>query len=206
MWRADGPTRYRSVCFGRAREKHGLSPLAIHDRLPDQPRGSAGQVRDQVRQRLSRRTGARPIGFGADYLVAHPGSAKGQAAEMSMYGPFAASCEATRGPAATGSDASCSRTRPAREASWEGASKNSPSCGKFAADHIALAIGYCLDTCHCTPPATTSPLRKDLRNGRLLDQILGLDTRPGDSRQRLEGCAGLAARSPCDILERPHWG
>ena len=75
--------RRRSRLFQRAREKHDLTPLVIHDNYLI----NLASVHENVRAlsiEAFRGELERAIAIGAEYLVAHPGNYKGQTVEQGI--------------------------------------------------------------------------------------------------------------------------
>ena len=75
-WRTIDPTPANCEAFRAARRGHGLSPVVIHDNYLI----NLASADDFIRERsiaAFRRELERALALGADYLVTHPGSAKG---------------------------------------------------------------------------------------------------------------------------------
>jgi deoxyribonuclease-4 len=147
MWR---PSRLDAEAvrrFGQAREKHGLAPLVIHGNyLINLP-----AVDPVIRTRsiaAFRGEIERAVALGADYLVLHPGSARGQAVEQAIARFARSIAEAARGlklgglrllfENTAGGGASLGRTSEELHALRHST--------QAAAD---LPVGFCLDTAHC---------------------------------------------------------
>ena len=80
MWRASMPNPADVKLLARAREKHDLTPLVIHDNYLINLASSDPTIRAKsifcFRGELER-----AAAIGAEYLVAHPGSYRGQTLE-----------------------------------------------------------------------------------------------------------------------------
>ena len=75
-WRTIDPTPAECEAFRGALEAHGLSPVVIHDNYLINLASSDALLRERSIAAF-RRELARALALGADYLVTHPGSAKG---------------------------------------------------------------------------------------------------------------------------------
>ncbi|MGO8787907.1 MAG: deoxyribonuclease IV [Terriglobia bacterium] len=77
-WRTLDPTPAECESFRAARQAHGLSPLVIHDNYLINLASSDSLIRERSIAAF-RRELERALALGADFLVTHPGSAKGSA-------------------------------------------------------------------------------------------------------------------------------
>src|SRR5208337_4708743 len=77
-WRTLDPTPAECESFRGARQTHGLSPAVIHDNYLINLASSDTLIRERSIAAF-RRELERALALGADYLVTHPGSAKGGA-------------------------------------------------------------------------------------------------------------------------------
>lgn len=75
-WKTLDPTPEDCECFRAARTKHGLNPVVIHDNYLINLASADGIIREKSIAAF-RRELERAVALGADYLVTHPGSAKG---------------------------------------------------------------------------------------------------------------------------------
>jgi deoxyribonuclease-4 len=75
-WRTIDPSRQECEQFRATREEHDLSPLVIHDNYLINLASADEEIRRKSVAAFRRELG-RALALGADYLVAHPGSAKG---------------------------------------------------------------------------------------------------------------------------------
>ena len=82
-WRAIDPTPAHYESFRAARHTHALAPVVIHDNYLINLASSDALIRERsiaaFRGELTR-----ALCLGADYLVTHPGSAKGAACSMAI--------------------------------------------------------------------------------------------------------------------------
>jgi deoxyribonuclease-4 len=77
-WRTLDPTPADCEAFRAARQAYGLSPVVIHDNYLINLASSDALIRERSMAAF-RRELERALALGADYLVTHPGSAKGSA-------------------------------------------------------------------------------------------------------------------------------
>ncbi len=77
-WRTLDPTPAQCESFQQARQRHRLSPVVIHDNYLINLASSDAVIRERSIAAF-RRELERALALGADYLVTHPGSAKGAA-------------------------------------------------------------------------------------------------------------------------------
>ena len=75
-WRRADPTPAQYEAFRAARQAHRLSPVVIHDNYLINLASSDAFIRERSIAAF-RRELERALALGADYLVTHPGSAKG---------------------------------------------------------------------------------------------------------------------------------
>ena len=75
-WRAIDPTQADYEAFRSARQAHVLSPVVIHDNYLINLASSDSLIRGRSIAAFRLELG-RALALGADYLVTHPGSAKG---------------------------------------------------------------------------------------------------------------------------------
>src|SRR5580700_8200342 len=174
MWRARLPDPDQIKLFRSARERFDLYPLAIHANYlvnlasvdpVIRPKSIAGFRGELDRAAL----------IGADYLVLHPGSCRGQSVEEGIARLVDGLGEAARGfrggrltvllENTAGSGCSIgSRFEELR------------SIRELARDVTDLPVGYCLDTCHLLAAgleiSTQSGLRAAIRSA---EELLGLE-------------------------------
>jgi len=146
MWRAVPPSPPAVTLLRRAREKHGLYPMVIHDNyLINLAAADEGIRRNSIA--AFRGELERAILIGAEYLVAHPGSYKGQRLEQAILTLVESLAEAARGI----SDKHVTLL-------WENTAGQGSAIGsrleelgalrQLAASRVDFEIGFCLDTAH----------------------------------------------------------
>jgi len=146
MWKGSRPDLRDAAALRRVREELDLAPLAVHGNYLINLASANPAVRQPsitaLRAELER---ARLIG--ADYLVVHPGSAKGQPVEQAMAHAVAALAEAGRGFSAPGFVLLLECTAGGGQAL--GARLEELHALREAAQNLVdFPIGFCLDTCH----------------------------------------------------------
>ena len=82
-WKTLDPTPEDCVRFRAARAKHGLNPVVIHDNYLINL-ASADEIIREKSIAAFRRELERAVALGADFLVTHPGSAKGSTASEAI--------------------------------------------------------------------------------------------------------------------------
>ena len=82
-WRTLDPTPEDYERFRAARAKHGLNPVVIHDNYLINLASADGLIREKSIAAF-RRELERAVALGADFLVTHPGSAKGGSASQAI--------------------------------------------------------------------------------------------------------------------------
>ncbi len=147
MWRGSALDPAEVRLFRRAREKHDLHPLVIHDNyLINLP--SADPVIRARSIAAFRGELERAMALGADYVVAHPGSHRGQSLDEAM-DRFARSL----GQAAGGLKLDGLRLLLENTAGGGATMGRTPAelleLRRRAQARTDLAIGFCLDTAHC---------------------------------------------------------
>jgi deoxyribonuclease-4 len=146
MWRARVPDPVQVKLFKAARERFDLRPLAIHANYlinlasldPTVRANSIAAFRGELE---------RAIAIGAEYLVVHPGSSKGQSVEDSMAAVALGLKQAAEKLRISGLTILLENT------AGSGACLGSRleelrSIREAALELTDLPVGYCLDTCH----------------------------------------------------------
>jgi deoxyribonuclease-4 len=173
MWRASIPAKDDIARLRKARERFDLAPLAIHVNYLINLASFDPVIREKsiaaFRGELERAEA-----IGAEYLVTHPGSYKGQSIDKALAGFVLGLAEAARthkrirvkvlleNTAGCGAQIGCrlEELRTIRE---------------LAARETSLDIGYCLDTCHLLVAgfdvANEAGLQKTVEEA---DSILGI--------------------------------
>jgi len=177
MWRARTPDPEQVKLFQAARKKFDLHPLAIHVNYLI----NLASVDETIRAKsiaAFRGELERAAVIGAEYLVLHPGSYKGQSVEEGITNFVLGLREAAAGFHVT------SRKAPVtvllENTAGSGQSMGSrleelQSIRELARDLTELPIGYCLDTCHLLAAgfevSTPAGLRSTIR---AIEQSIGL--------------------------------
>lgn len=174
-WRAGSPDPADIRTFRRLREKHDLSPLAVHDSYlinlascnPSIRAASIAAFRGELQ---------RSMAIGAEYVVMHPGNCKDQPLEAGMKNVIEGLAEAAEGLR------SDTLTILLENTVGSGAQIGSrfeelAVLRQFAAPAVAFGIGYCLDTCHCFASghydvSTAEGLKHTVREA---ERVLGLE-------------------------------
>ena len=160
---AEGISRFR-----RAREKHDLAPLVIHDNYlinlaaadPALRQKSVDAFRGEIERALA---------IGAEYLVAHPGNYKGLTLEQGLQAvveSLALAARGLRGPL------TILLENTAGAGAQIGGRFEELAILRQCAEHfVDLPVGFCLDTCHLLVSgydiSTAAGLRETLRAAEL---------------------------------------
>lgn len=147
MWLPSVPSPAEAAAFLQARRRHDIAPLVIHDNYlinlaSDDPAIRAKSIaayRGEV---------ARALLFEADYLVAHPGSAKSRPLEDAIAAVAEGIAEATRGLKPR------TLTLLLENTAGQGNSLGARleeliEIRRLASAQTDFEIAYCLDTAHC---------------------------------------------------------
>jgi len=177
QWRASVPSEPSIRLLQRARERHDLTPLVIHDNylinLASVHEGVRAQSIQAFRGELER-----AIAIGAEYLVAHPGNYKGQTIEQGILNVL-------EGVAAAAAGLQLGKLMLLLE-NTVGAGAQLGSrfeelhvMREYAASMTDLPIGFCLDTCHLLASGFDVSSAAGLRHTVAeADRLLGLDNIP----------------------------
>lgn len=174
MWRARATDALQIRLMRAVRERHDLYPLAIHANYLINLASVDSVIRPKSIAAF-RGEIERAEAIGAEYLVVHPGSYRGQSVEEGVAAVALALREAAEGLGAL-------RVRVLLEnTAGSGAALGSrfeelQRIRELTAELSDLAVGYCLDTCHLLAAgfdlASPSGLRETVRHA---DIVLGLD-------------------------------
>ncbi len=147
MWRAAPVEAGQAAAMKAVRAQHDLRPLVIHDSyLISLAAADAGIRAKSIAAFRGELT--RAIAIGAEYLVMHPGSAKGHETLEQALETLTASLEqAARGLKAPG------LTLLFEDTAGGGASigrtlEELKTLADMTASRLPFPVGYCLDTCH----------------------------------------------------------
>jgi deoxyribonuclease-4 len=173
QWKASTPSEPAIRLLRRAREKHDLYPLAIHDNylinLASADEGIRRKSIEAFRGEL-----IRALAIGAEYLVAHPGNYKGHSIEQGIFHFLEGVAEASRELPSSNVMLLIENTAGAG-AQLGSRFEELQVMREFAPKMTDLPIGFCLDTCHLLAAGfdVTSPkgLETTLTEA---DRLLGL--------------------------------
>jgi deoxyribonuclease IV len=174
MWRARAPDPAQVRLLKAARERFDLRPLAIHANYlinlasldPAVRANSIAAFRGELE---------RAAAIGAEYVVMHPGSSRGQSVEESISALALGLQEAARNLRISGFTILLENT------AGSGASLGSRleelrSMREAALELTDLSIGYCLDTCHLLAAGFDIATEAGLRSSILaIDRSIGLE-------------------------------
>ena len=177
MWRAVPPSPVQVALLSKARAKHDLYPLVIHDSYLI----NLASCEETLRQRSAmafRGEMERAVAIGAEYLVAHPGNHKGQSLEAGLHAVVRSLTEAAAG-----------LDMGALTVLLENTVGSANQIGsrfaelavlrEFACRESSLKIGFCVDTCHCLGAGYDVSSAEGLRSTiQEIDRLLGLENVP----------------------------
>lgn len=146
QWKASVPSLPAIAALKRARTKHDLYPLVIHDNYLINLAASDETVRVKsiaaFRGELER-----ALAIGAEFLVAHPGNYKGQTIEAGIFQFLNGVAQAAEGLDHKSVTLLIENTVGAG-AQLGGKLEELHVMREFAPKLTNLRIGFCLDTCH----------------------------------------------------------
>jgi deoxyribonuclease-4 len=177
QWKGSVLSKPDIACLRRAREKFDLYPLVIHDNYLI----NLASCDDTIREKsISAFRGEleRAVAIGAEYLVAHPGSCKGQTVEQSMLHFIRSLAAASHGLDTRGLTLLLENTAGAGQALGSKLEELAV-LREYSQQHTDVTIGYCLDTCHLLVSgydvSTEAGLKKTVAEA---DRLLGLENVP----------------------------
>lgn len=174
QWKASVPSLPAIKLLEKAREKHNLYPMVIHDNYlinlasvnEDNRRKSIEAFRGEL---------VRGIAMGAEYLVAHPGNYRDQTIEQGMVKFLEGVGEAAQG-LQFGKLMLLIENTVGSGAQLGGKLEELHVMREFAPKFTDLPVGFCLDTCHLLAAgydiAHEAGLKETLKEA---DRLLGLD-------------------------------
>jgi deoxyribonuclease-4 len=152
MWRARSPLPEHIVSLRQLRDRHDLTPLAIHDSYLINLAAPPSVVREKSIEAFQGEL-QRALLIGAEYLVTHPGNYKGLSIEQGMLNVAEALALAWRGidpTLAKNSNLTILLENTAGAGAQLGGKLDElATIRELAAPYIDIPIGFCLDTCHC---------------------------------------------------------
>jgi len=174
QWKASVPAASSIALLQRAREKHDLTPLVIHDNYLINLASAHDGVRAQSIQAF-RGELERAIAIGAEYLVAHPGNYKGQSLEQGILHVLESVAAAAEG-LNFGKLMLLLENTAGAGAQLGSRFEELHVMREYAAKMTDLPIGFCLDTCHLLAAgfdvSTAAGLRHTVAEA---GRLLGLD-------------------------------
>ena len=177
MWRA-GPGKADQIKrLKGAREKHDLAPLVIHDNylINLAARDSVTRARSIV---AFRGEIERAIAIGAEYLVAHPGSYRGQTLERGIEAVAKGLTEAARGLKSRRLAILLENTAGSG-AQIGSRFEDLAQLRGMAGRGLGFRIGFCLDTAHSLAAGYDVASAKGLRETvKRIERVLGLENVP----------------------------
>ena len=190
--------------FKAARERLDLTPLVVHDNYLINLAASDPALRARSIAGF-RAEIERSLAIGAEYLVLHPGSYRGQSLE-----------EGLRTLADSLAEAASRLESDHLMLLFENTAGSGCAIGsrfeelaelrQAASARVGFELGFCLDTAHCLAAgydvAGASGLEKTLAEA---DHILGLAARQSDPRERLQSAARLARGPARAHRTRLYW-
>ncbi len=215
MWRGTTPAAESVERLSALRQQHDIHPVAVHGCYLTNLAAADVAVMENSRQSFRLEIeNARAIG--ADYLVIHPGSAKGQSRESAIE-VFASALAETQDGFEWGS------LRLLLENTAGGGDTLGKTFEELAALQSAVAarcaapLGYCIDTAHCFEAGYDVSTERGLRDTvRSMRQCLGLEnvrlfhandskTELGSNRDRHEsiGDGHIGAEAFARMLRHP---
>ncbi len=173
MWRGTAPSRDSIDHLQELRQDHDLHPLAVHGSyLTNLAAADTSVLEKSMRSFQLELDNARAIG--AEYLIIHPGSARGQSKERAIDGFAAALSLAQRG-------FEWGRLRLLLENTAGGGATLGRSFAELAELREAVSarceapLGFCIDTAHCFEAGYDVSTEHGLRDAvREMRKYLGL--------------------------------
>jgi deoxyribonuclease-4 len=158
----------------RARDKHDLTPLVIHDNYLINLAAADETIRAKSVEAF-RGELERAIAIGAEYLVAHPGNYRGQTLEQGILRFLEGIAQASAG-LKFGKLMLLAECTVGAGAQIGGRFEELAAIREFAPRLTDLQVGFCLDTCHLLAAgydvAASAGLRRVIAEA---DSILGLE-------------------------------
>lgn len=177
QWKASVPSAPAIKLLQKAREKHDLTPLVIHDNYLINLATAQENVRALSIQAF-RGELERAISIGAEYVVAHPGNYKGQTIEQGILN-FLEGVAAAAAGLKFGKLMLLIENTVGAGAQLGGRLEELHVMREYASKMTDVPVGFCLDTCHLLASgydvSTAEGLKKTVAQA---DHILGLEHVP----------------------------
>jgi deoxyribonuclease-4 len=188
MWRSHMPSELEIAMMKKSREHLDLNPLVVHDSYlinlasadTEIRRKSIQAFRDEIRCCQA---------VGAEFLVAHPGSYRGQTPAEAIAVLSDSLEEAARGLESQSFTLLWENTAGAGNA-LGGAFEQLADIAKRTQARAPFGIGYCIDTCHCLVSGYDVATAEGLAGVvKQMETVLGMDhvkvIHANDSKGRL---------------------
>jgi deoxyribonuclease-4 len=174
QWKASVPSQPGIQLLKRARERHDLAPLVIHDNYLINLAAASEAIRalsiEAFRGELER-----AIAIGAEYVVAHPGNYRGHTLEQGLLHLLQGVAAAAHG-LKFGKLMLLIENTVGAGAQIGGRLEELHVIRDYASRMTDLPVGFCLDTCHLLASgydvATAAGLKKTVAE---IDRVLGLE-------------------------------
>ena len=177
QWKASIPSAPAIALLEKARKKHDLAPLVIHDNYLINLASAHERTRELSIQAF-RGELERAIAIGAEYLVAHPGNYKGHTVEQGILHFLEGVATAANG-LAYGKLKLLIENTVGAGSQLGGRLEELHVMREYGAKMTALPIGFCLDTCHLLASgydiANAAGLKKTVAD---VERLLGLENVP----------------------------
>ncbi len=174
QWKASVPSPASIQLLNRARERHDLYPLAIHDNYLINL-ASADETTYRKSVEAFRGELERAIAIGAEYLIAHPGNYKGQSIEQGLMRLLQGVAESAAG-LKFGKLMLLLENTVGAGAQLGSRFEELHVMREFALKMTDLPVGFCLDTCHLLASGFDIAQPKGLKEMIAeADRLLGLD-------------------------------
>jgi deoxyribonuclease-4 len=202
QWKASSPSAASIALLNRARDKHDLTPLVIHDNYLINL-AAADEVVWAKSVEAFRGELERGIAIGAEFLVAHPGNYKGQTVEQGIFRFLQGIAQAAAG-LKFGKLMLLAECTVGAGAQIGGRFEELAAIREFAPRMTDLPVGFCLDTCHLFGGS-------HVERGLSQEDSCGSRARPGcrscsrDPRQRFQSAARFARRPASAHRARLYW-
>jgi deoxyribonuclease-4 len=175
MWRASPPEAESVKRMKELRERHDLNPLVIHDSYLINLASIDPVIREKSVAAF-RAEIERAIAIGAEFLVAHPGSYKGQSVEAGIASFVSGLIESAHGLKSRKLTLLFENTAGAGAAIG---SRFEQLAEIRRSAKVDFRIGFCIDTCHSLAAgydvATAAGLRRTVGE---IEKVLGLENVP----------------------------
>jgi deoxyribonuclease IV len=144
-WKTADPSPEDCERFREARKRYGLAPVAVHDNYLINLASADAVIREKSIAAF-RRELERAAALGADYLIAHPGSAKGGTQAQAMATVVESLRQAAKGVQLDGLTVLIENTAGQGAALGQSFEEVAEIVSEAARD---LPMGACIDTAHC---------------------------------------------------------